>query len=476
MDFAKFLEKKGIPEYLYKPLPQSLSQDLHTANAIISKICQVFPSHETKSPSLPEFFVNTTVIFIQCKSFQSLAEVAQQTWGLLFILKAYMKDNKTFALFYNFLNEIWDADLFQFYLRCRKGIMQIKLGDNFKAETELESLSLTQTEWVNVAVKLFTGLIKPTTCVQKITKRLLDADITGEVSGSVLLVHLVEEYQTTYKKVVKAPTTVGKNGTRPRLPPRQNKVDFDIMKYGKHSVNPKKASTRENSFIIDEELHGATVEESPPSSEKPMFYKISNVYDNHSEDLLQSQYELQKVITEKDRIKEALEETVDFCDSVSYEHDLLLIQNSKLKKLLSIVTDKLIRIDQEAINDIDFAVVLDDPCMDFKPTGILKEKKNGKGQYEKNRHNFLDLPFSETAGKEINKKKIPATPKFSVVSNEFEEDVYMCSEDYLPSQPGLLNMKKGDKVKKISELDDWFFGENIGSGTRGFFPPGNIRH
>ena len=226
---------------------------------------------------------------------------------------------------------------------------------------------------------------------------------------------------------------------------------------------------------MDEELNGATVEESPPSSAKPMFYKISNVYENHSEELAQCQYELQKHIAEKDKIKEALEETVEFCDSVSYEHDLLLIQNSKLKKLLSIVTDKLIRIDQDAINDIDFSDVLDDPCMDFKPTGILKEKKNRKGKFEKNRHNLLDLPFSESAGRDMGKKKVPATPKFSVGTNEFEEDMFVCCEEYMPSQAGLLNMKKGDKIKKISELDDWYFGENMGSGNRGFFPPGNIR-
>ena len=318
--------------------------------------------------------------------------------------------------------------------------------------------------------------MKPTTCVQKITKRLLDADLSNEIPANLLLVHLVEEYQSSFKKPsIKQPVQI-KQVEKPRLPPRQNNADFDIMKYGKHSAIPKKQSTRENSFIVDEELHCATVEESPPSSEKPMFYRISNTFDKtHSEELIQCENELQKIIEEKDKIKEALEETVDFCDSVSYEHDLLLIQNSKLKKLLSIVTDKLIRIDQDAINDIDFSDVLDDPCMDFKPTGILKENKNGKGKYEKNRHNLLNLPFSETAGREIHKKKIPATPKFSETSNEFDADIFVCCDNYIPSQPGLLNMKKGDKIKKISELDDWYFGENLGNKTRGFFPPGNIR-
>ncbi|OMJ84897.1 hypothetical protein SteCoe_13879 [Stentor coeruleus] len=467
MDFANQLEKKGIPEYLYKPLPQNPTQEIQSALTIIAKVCQIYPAHEQKPPDLSEFFINIT-----CKSFQSLSEVAQQTWGLLSILKSHMKSSKELLHFYNFLNGIWENDLFLFYLKSRKAIIQIKLGDNFKAETDLQSLSLNQNEWVNVVMKLFTGVAKPTSCVQKITKRLLDDDFTDEVPGNVLLVDFVEEY---YDSLIRknAGKLQSKTHDKPKLPPRQGKVSFDIMKYGKHVQN-KKPSTRENSYIIDEELHMATVEESPPTNEKPVFYKISTSYDNHSDELYHCQQELQKTVCEKDRIKEALEETVDFCDSVSYEHDLLLIQNSKLKKLLSIVTDKLIRIDQDAINDIDFSDVLDDPCIDFKPTGILKEKTNGKGKYEKGRQNFLDLPYSEAAGKDMQKKKVPATPKFSATTNEFEEEVIICAEEYMPSQPGLLNMKKGDRVKKISELDDWFFGENLETGTRGFFPPSNI--
>lgn len=351
--------------------------------------------------------------------------------------------------------------------------MQIKLGDNFKAETDLQALKLNQTEWVSVAVKMFTGLLKPTISVQRVTKRLLDSDYTDEVPGNILLVHIVEEYSAN---LLKKPQVNGKpigQQPKPKLPPRKT-ADFDIMKYGKNVAVAKKLGTRENSYYIDEELHSATVEASPPSTEKPVFYRISNSFESNNEELYRCREDLEKAVSDKDRLKEALEETVEFCDSVSYEHDLLLIQNSKLKKLLSIVTDKLIRIDQDAINDIDFSDVLDDPCADFKPTGILKEKKNGKS--EKNKQHYLDLPFSESAGKEIGKKKVPATPKFSVAQSEFEEDILVCGEDYLPSQAGLLNMKKGERIKKISELDDWFFGENLENGTRGFFPPTSIRY
>ena len=426
-----------------------------------------------------------------------------------------MHSSKELSIFYNFLNELWPTEIFLFYLKCRKAIVQIKLGDNYKGELELQQVKLSQSEVVSVAVKMFNGLASATSIVQKLTARLLDSDFTDVVPGNVLLVNLIEIYYERMSQKVCVGKGIGNgrgnvgvngvngangasgasgacgahgnnaangnNGTngaknsvdKPKLPPRKESNGFDIMKYGKHVSGPKKISTQENSFYIDEELHSATVEASPPSNEKPVFYRISNTFDNFSEELSFCRDELEKTVIEKDKLKEALEETVEFCDSLSYEHDLLLIQNSKLKKLLSIVTDKLIRIDQDAINDIDFTDVLDDPCVDFKPTGILKEKKNAKT--EKGRQHYLDLPFSENAGKDMGKKKVPATPKFSASQNEFEEDVLVCCEDYLPSQAGLLNMSKGDKIKKISELDDWFFGENLENGTRGFFPPASIR-
>ena len=384
-----------------------------------------------------------------------------------------MSTNKELLIFYNFLNDTWPLELFLFYIKCRKSIVQIKLGDNYKGEVELQQVKLSQSEVVSVAVKMFNGLVSATSIVQRLTIRILNSDYTGEVPGNILLVMVVEEYFEMRNKKNNAGSGPKIVQAKPRLPPRKENNGFDIMKYGKHANEPKKTGTRETSFYIDEELHGATVEASPPSNEKPVFYRISNTFDSSAEELGFCRDELEKVVVEKDRLKEALEETVKFCDSLSYEHDLILIQNSKLKKLLSIVTDKLIRIDQDAINDIDFTDVLEDPCVDFKPTGILKEKKNGK--IEKGKKHYLDLPFSENAGKDMGKKKIPVSPKFSASQNEFEDDVLMCCESYLPSQAGLLNMSKGDKIKKISELDDWFFGENLENGSRGFFPPSSIK-
>lgn len=194
------------------------------------------------------------------------------------------------------------------------------------------------------------------------------------------------------------------------------------------------------------------------------------------------QRDLEEVITERDRIKEALEETIEFCDTVSYEHDLLLIQNSKLKKLLSVVTDKLIRIDSKHISDLDFSEILNDPCKDFKPTGILKEKPDSKygnvhvsftDQYDNTEYEmFQSKTKQENPKKEERNRKIPPTPKFTLEGNSFsEEDIFVSSFDYKPSQSGLLNMGKGDKIHKLSELDDWFFGENLRTGDKGFFPP-----
>jgi hypothetical protein len=61
MDFANQLEKKGIPEYLYKPLPQNPTQEIQCALTIIAKVCQIYPAHEQKPPDLSEFFINITV-------------------------------------------------------------------------------------------------------------------------------------------------------------------------------------------------------------------------------------------------------------------------------------------------------------------------------------------------------------------------------------------------------------------------------
>ena len=61
MEFPIFLEKKGIPEYLFKPASQSSQQEIENALAVISKICQAYPSHEKNPQSLPEFFISFTV-------------------------------------------------------------------------------------------------------------------------------------------------------------------------------------------------------------------------------------------------------------------------------------------------------------------------------------------------------------------------------------------------------------------------------
>lgn len=200
------------------------------------------------------------------------------------------------------------------------------------------------------------------------------------------------------------------------------------------------------------------------------------------EEIKEYKRELEQVVQERDHIKEALDETIEFCDTVSYEHDLLLIQNRKLKKILSLVTDKLIRIDSKLIKDIDFSEIINDPCKDFKPTGILDEKQENEHNKNTNATNEdfeipepigrgFDMPFSENAGKNINKKNVPFTPKFTLSNEEFDETAFKCVKDHTPTQAGFLSMSKGDVIKKISELDEWYFGENLSSGARGFFTP-----
>ena len=61
MDFSSLLEKKGIPEYLYKPISQNSSQEVKTATTMISKISQIYPAHDKNPPPVGEFFINITV-------------------------------------------------------------------------------------------------------------------------------------------------------------------------------------------------------------------------------------------------------------------------------------------------------------------------------------------------------------------------------------------------------------------------------
>jgi len=152
------------------------------------------------------------------------------------------------------------------------------------------------------------------------------------------------------------------------------------------------------------------------------------------------------------------------------------------------VTDKLIRVDSKLIKDIDFSEIINDPCKEFKPTGILDEKQeNGTTssapneieieepidepmyepiesketreetypeEEEEDYGKGYDMPFSDSAGKNIKKKNIPPTPKFTLGNEEFDDSIFTCKQDHSPIQSGFLAMNKGDLIKKISELDE----------------------
>ena len=79
---------------------------------------------------------------------------------------------------------------------------------------------------------------------------------------------------------------------------------------------------------------------------------------------------------ERDKALETLSESIAYSDDIAYEHDLLLLQNAKLKKKFSEVVDALIKVNPDAIQEIDFEDVLQDPCRGIKLTGILKDTEN----------------------------------------------------------------------------------------------------
>jgi hypothetical protein len=62
MEFSNLLEKKGIPENLYKPVRQSKDQEIQFASSVISKICQAYPIHEQKLQPLGDFFISIIVL------------------------------------------------------------------------------------------------------------------------------------------------------------------------------------------------------------------------------------------------------------------------------------------------------------------------------------------------------------------------------------------------------------------------------
>ncbi|CAG9323927.1 unnamed protein product [Blepharisma stoltei] len=506
--FSKLLEERGIPKSLYTPIAYtSQIQEQSFAIELISKLCSSYPVHENPSPSFPEF----TIAYI-CRSHKTLDEVAQEAWAFYFTLQKFSNESGEFLMLNNFLNENWNKETFLFYLKARKAIIQVKLGDSSKGTVELKDLMLGTNEWVSLVSKLFQETLKPTYCVQRMAARLVDADYSTEIPASVFIEFCVNEFREVKLKEINKSSMKKLNNVllpsngqnKPKLPARKNELpkNFNIMDYGKKqsktlAKQPSVGSLKQiesvkniefSNKIVDEELEMATVEESPQSHEKPKYYSISMFSTDWEDqkreleaDLEDCQRDLEEVIIERDRIKEALEETIEFCDTVSYEHDLLIIQNSKLKKILSFVTDKLIRVDSKLIADIDFSEILNDPCKEFKPTGILKEKRDSKSfipkfpeveSYEEIENAQYDSKKKTSESDKENKRRnIPPTPKFTFENEEFPKEIYTTLVDYNPSQSGLLNMVKGDRIQKISEHEDWFFGENLQTGDKGFFPP-----
>jgi len=381
-------------------------------------------------------------------------------------------------MFYNWVNEIWEIEHFVFYLKARKMVVQVKLGDRPKQVEDLSQLEINTSEWVQITSKLFAESCKPTLCVQRISSRLYEEDYTEVIPSNVFLEYCVQEHM---ELKLKTPQSSKKRSTQNLLRLFQTNLKkqstqkppkgFDLLNYGKKNSKPK---PQEKSIIVDEELEMATAETSPQTHKEPVYYTLPSQESQEEE----YQKQIEELVDERDRVKDALEETIQFCDTISYEHDMLLIQNYNIKKLLSVVTDKLIRVNPNLVKDVDFSLVLEDPCKDFKPTGILSEPKSEKSfssllnakeeflEALEDSEEVVDLPFSELAGQNI-KKNHPNTPKFSL--QNFKSEIYYSQVDYDPSSEGFIELRKGDKIRLISEMEDWCVGENLETGERGLF-------
>ena len=110
--------------------------------------------------------------------------------------------------------------------------------------------------------------------------------------------------------------------------------------------------------------------------------------------------EIEDLKAEQRQNQATVEELMSFCQRVSSQHDQLLAQNGKLKRLLSLVTDRLIRLDPKLIKDIDFSEVINDPCKEFAMmSGSPRESEMEVTV------SVQDMPFSATAGRDVKKRE-----------------------------------------------------------------------
>jgi hypothetical protein len=426
------------------------------------------------------------------------------------------------------------------------------LGDEPKKLPNPEKLMLKTGEyysdqWVALSSRVFADCYKPTNCVERITSRLMDEEYTDEIPASHFLECCVQEFLEMKDR---QGTTEGKGNknkdvpsldkmlyrrasrllnlpprdNKPKAPARSNKFqlpkNFNIMEYArnfkekepnpkvqniplktpekKQTVSAKKPAPIYKNTILDEELANAISEEDQSTIRSARFYSPEDLpftpsttnYDlKHEVETLREELEVSE--REKIRLKEALEELIEYSDTVSYEHDMLLIQNKKIKKLLSNVTDKLIRYDRSALKDLSFSDVLNDPCRDFKPTGILQEQEEASSftnllsveedeelnsSPPSNFRRAVDMPLMIDPAQN-NKKKPINTPKFTdgALSTFDEESEVLAIDSFKGTHANMLSMDAGDRIKIYTQVDNWYFGKNDRTGAKGFFSSECVR-
>ena len=349
------------------------------------------------------------------------------------------------------------------------------MGDQLEG-VRLDQVTVQAKDWVRLSAELFAPVYSPTTAVQRISERLLSTDASEEVPALSYLKACMDELaaarsaqaakarskpkaQPLAKLFYKRPSGLlnlppRSHPTPPQRPPRKAPATFDILAFGKSRFQEPRSKTPV--FDTDEELFRAsTDEEATRASQLPR--KIASASPFTSGEVERLRDENDYLLDKASKTEAALEESIAFCDQVSVEHDLLMQQNSKLKRFLSVVTDRLVRANPALLKDLDFSEVLNDPCKDFKTTGILKQLEEPEER--------LEMPLQQS----------PPSPSFSpkhFIGGDLEEDDILVA--ILPNSsthPKMLSFAAGARILKLGEAQGWLLGEELGSGRRGYFPP-----
>lgn len=276
----------------------------------------------------------------------------------------------------------------------------------------------------------FAGTYSPTASVQRLSERLVDTDYTDNIPASVLLECCMAEFQEMQMRK-KAPRTPPRKGHKPKcesldqlfyrnpeklfeaaatakpLAKKSAPSNFSLMNYGKHPFHEHKPKASESmrpstTLFYDEELAQASVDDKPEVRVKAVPFNgfqtaVSDPTKQAENAILKE--EIEKLQAEQRQSQGTIEELMVFCQRVSSQHDQLLAQNGKLKRLLSLVTDKLIRLDPKLIKDIDFTEVINDPCREFSPMSSPMQS-----QASLDSEIAPSLPFSSSAGRDIRKR------------------------------------------------------------------------